>query len=99
MNNELRVIARVLETRHAPPADAQNWLNAGFEDPEEIAEWLDAGCLTAEAAQKLEDAGFTSAQAAFRASPDETTIGQKILNGELTIEAARRLITQSFWNG
>ncbi len=80
---------------------AQTWLDAGFDDAEEVGEWLAARCFTAEAAQKLENAGFTPAQAALRTNTgagDEDTIAYKLTNGALSFDEARRIITSAFWN-
>ena len=87
---------------HGAPADeaaAQSWLDAGFDDAEEVAEWLAARCLAPAAAQRLEEAGFTPAQAA---QTDDSggymdTIGHKLTNGDLSFDEARRLVTSAFW--
>ena len=81
---------------------AREWIGAGFDDPEEVAEWLAARCFTAAGARLLDDAGITPAQAATLtregASPVEETIGFKVTRGELSVEAARRIVTDAFWN-
>jgi hypothetical protein len=81
---------------------AQAWVEAGFEDAEEVDEWLAARCFSALGAQKLERAGITPEQAASRTHAGtrhyEETIGYKIINGDLSLEEARRIITDAFWN-
>jgi hypothetical protein len=81
---------------------ARRWLKAGFEETEEIDEWLAARCFSAEGAHALEMAGITPEQAATRTKAGtadyEETIGYKIINGDLSLEEARRIITNAFWN-
>jgi hypothetical protein len=78
------------------------WIEAGFEDVEEVDEWLEARCFSATGAQRLERAGITPQQAAMRTRAgtrdDEETIGYKIVNDDLSLEEARRIITNAFWN-
>lgn len=81
---------------------AQRWLDAGFDDAEEVAEWLAARCFDPRVAETLERAGFTPAQSSIRtkagANSDEDTIGYKIANGDLSLDEARRIITRAFWH-
>ena len=80
---------------------AYDWLAAGFDDEEEVAAWLDARCFRARAARRLDEAGFTPEQAALRTTAGrgdyEETIAYKLAQGDLTIEEARRIITNEFW--
>ena len=81
---------------------ARRWIDAGFEEVDEIDEWLAARCYSAEGAQILDRAGITPAQAGMRTRAGtadyEETIGYKITEGDLTIDEARRIITSAFWN-
>jgi hypothetical protein len=81
---------------------AQGWLDAGFDDPEEVDAWLRARCFSATDAHALEVAGFTPEQAAIltRAGTAsyEDTIGYKLARGDLSYDEARRIITSEFWN-
>jgi HD superfamily phosphodiesterase len=81
---------------------ARKWLEAGFDDAEEVDEWLAARCFTAEGARVLERAGITPEQAAMRTKAGSTdyeeTIAFKIVNGDLSLAEARRIITSAFWN-
>jgi hypothetical protein len=81
---------------------ARAWIDAGFEDTEEIDEWLSARCFSAEGAQRLELAGITPEQAALRTSagraPYEETLGYKVIAGDLSLDEARRIITTAFWD-
>jgi hypothetical protein len=81
---------------------ARAWIDAGFEDTEEIDEWLSARCFHAEWAKRLEMAGVTPEQAALRTSagraPYEETIGYKVAAGDLGLDEARRIITTAFWD-
>ncbi len=90
-----------LETRSTETL-AREWLDAGFDDPEEIDDWLRARCFDAAGAQKLERAGITPEQAALLTSEGvsdyEDTIGYKTSRGELSLDAARRIVTERFWN-
>jgi hypothetical protein len=83
-------------------ADAAEWMDAGFDDAEEVEEWMRAGCESAKIARRLEDAGITPEQAAMRTTAGdanyEDTIARKVTNGDLSIDEARRVITSSFWN-
>lgn len=93
--------AAALQRRSAKDA-AQAWLDAGFDDAEEVEEWLAARCFDPRVAEKLEAAGFTPAQASIRtqagATSDEDTIGYKIARGCLSLDEARRIITRAFWH-
>ncbi len=105
-------IGRVIETlqRHdealkhgvSPEASAREWLAAGFADEEEINDWLSARCFNARGARALDERGITPEQAALRTTAGrntrEDTIGYKIINGELTYDEAKRIITNAFWN-
>ncbi len=81
---------------------AREWLDAGFDDAEEVEDWLRAQCFDAAGARRLEDAGITPEQAATRttagADGAEDTLGSKLIRGELSFEEARRIITSEFWN-
>jgi phosphohistidine phosphatase SixA len=87
----------------ATPDDvARRWIAAGIDDAEDVADWLRARCFSPEGALALERAGVTPEQAALLtragASADEETIACKIARGDLTLEEARRIITNDFWN-
>jgi hypothetical protein len=81
---------------------ARRWMEAGFDDPEEVADWLRARCFDARGALALERAGLTPEQAAVRTKAGtadyEETIGFKIIKGDLSLEEARRIVTSDFWN-
>ncbi len=81
---------------------ARRWIDAGFDDPEEIEGWLRARCFEAHRAQALEAAGFTPEQAALRtragASDYEDTIAFKLNHNDLSLSEARRIITSAFWD-
>ena len=81
---------------------AQAWIDAGFDDPEEVDDWLRAGCSNADGAHALEMAGITPEQAAIRTQAGtadyENTIGYKLTHGDLSFDEARRIITSEFWN-
>jgi hypothetical protein len=105
----IRRISRVLERYHGPalgdaPAArvAQEWIDAGFDDPEEVDDWLRARCFRADGARALEAAGITPEQAAIRtqagSSSYEDTIAYKLARGDLSFDEARRIITSEFWN-
>ncbi|MFN2455955.1 MAG: hypothetical protein ABR577_17240 [Pyrinomonadaceae bacterium] len=83
-------------------AAARQWIAAGFEDEEEINDWLRAGCRSATDAARLEAYGITPEQAALRttagAANYEDTIARKIINGDLSGDEAKRIITNAFWN-
>jgi len=83
-------------------AAARAWLDAGFADAEEVDDWLRARCFEPRHAQTLEAAGITPEQAALRTragrTDDEETIACKFSRGDLTLEEARRIITNDFWN-
>lgn len=80
----------------------REWLDAGFDDPEEVSDWLAARCFKAASAQALDAAGITAEQAALRttqgAKDYEETIAFKFTRGDLTIAEARRIVTNDFWN-
>lgn len=105
----LRRIGEALERHGAsargeasPESAAQEWVDAGFDDPEEVEDWLRARCFSAEGARRLEMAGFTPEQAAIRTTAGtasyEDTIGYKMVHGDLSFDEARRIITSEFWN-
>jgi hypothetical protein len=81
---------------------AQAWIDAGFDDPEEVDDWLRARCFQADGAHALEMAGITPEQAAIRTQAGtadyEDTIGYKLTHGDLSFDEARRIITSEFWN-
>lgn len=83
-------------------AAARSWLAAGFADAEEVDDWLRARCYEPRHAQTLDDAGITPEQAALRTregrADDEETVACKFSRGDLTLEEARRIITNDFWN-
>lgn len=105
----VRLICEVLD-RHRESAlngaaaeeVARQWVDAGFDDAEEVDGWLRARCFKAERAQALEAAGFTPEQAAMRtkagAADYEDTIAYKLSNNDLSINEARRIITSAFWD-
>jgi hypothetical protein len=105
----VRSIALVLE-RHGSAAlgDAQatdvarEWIEAGFDDAEEVDDWLRARCFRADGAHALETAGITPEQAAIRTEAGtanyDDTIGYKLTHGDLSFDEARRIITSLFWN-
>lgn len=81
---------------------AQQWVDAGFDDAEEVEGWLRARCFSAGQAQALEAAGFTPEQAALRTKAGtadyEDTIAYKLSRNDLSLNEARRIITSAFWN-
>lgn len=81
---------------------ARGWIDAGFDDAEEVDDWLRARCFEAERAQALEAAGFTPEQAALRTKAGtagyEDTIAYKLNHNDLSFDEARRIITSEFWN-
>jgi hypothetical protein len=81
---------------------AAEWRENGFEDAEEVAAWIDSGCRTPEFARSLEDAGITAEQAGMpiesAATVNVRTIAESLLNGEITVSDARRIIETRFWN-
>lgn len=112
-NNSAETLRRIGEAleRHgeaalgeASPIDvAQEWIDAGFDDPEEVDDWLRARCFRADGARTLEAAGLTPEQAAIRTQAGagesyEDTIGYKLIRGDLSFDEARRIITSEFWN-
>lgn len=86
----------------SPASVAQEWVDAGFDDPEEVEDWLRARCFSADGARALEMAGLTPEQAAIRTEAGtasyEDTIGYKLIHGDLSFDEARRIITSEFWN-
>ena len=105
----ISLVSRVLEHHgeaalgDAPAIDvAQSWIDAGFDDPEEVDDWLRARCFRADGAHALEMAGITPEQAASRTQAGtadyEDTIGYKLTHGDLSFDEARRIITSEFWN-
>jgi hypothetical protein len=105
----IRLICRVLDG-HGPEAlgdagqeeAAHRWVDAGFDDPEEVEAWLRARCFAPERAQALEAAGFTPEQAALRTKAGsaayEDTIAYKLNRNDLSLNEARRIITHAFWD-
>lgn len=83
-------------------AEAIRWLEAGFDDPEEVSDWLAARCFSAEDARRLDEAGITADQAAIRTTTGqgdyEDTIAYKFTRGDLSLDEARRIMTNEFWN-
>jgi hypothetical protein len=83
-------------------SEDREWIEQGFDDPEEVEAWISAGCVEAAQARRLDDAGITPEQAALRttagASDADDTLGRKLARGELSLEEARRIITREFWN-
>ncbi len=94
---------------------AQHWIDAGFDDVEEVDDWLRARCFSANSARALEAAGITPEQAAtpMRAvtssggdddgdsSSDRDvtdTLAGKFTRGHISIDEARRIVTNDFWN-
>jgi hypothetical protein len=81
---------------------ARGWIEAGYDDPEEISEWLRARCFSPQGAAALERAGITPEQAALRtragSSDYEETIAFKFTRGDLSHDEARRIVTNDFWN-
>jgi hypothetical protein len=81
---------------------AQEWVDAGFDDPEEVEDWLRARCFRADGARALESAGLTPEQAAIRTEAGTAsyvdTIGYKLIRGDLGFDEARRIINNEFWN-
>ena len=100
-----RVIERCGDAAHGeahPEEAARAWIEAGFDDAEEVEAWLAARCFTAAGAQALERAGITPEQASLRTRAGtgdyEETIGYKLSNGDLDFDEARRIITREFWD-
>lgn len=105
----IRLICEVLNTHKADALGAttaeevaRRWIDAGFDDPEEIEGWLRARCFEAGRAQALEAAGFTPEQAALRTRAGtadyEDTIAFKLNHNDLSLAEARRIITSAFWD-
>jgi hypothetical protein len=109
LSETIRRISEVL-ARHgeqalsgaAPAEVAGQWVDAGFDDAEEVDDWLRARCFSADGAQALEMAGITPQQAAIRTvagtASYEDTIGYKLTRGDLSFDEARRIITTEFWS-
>ena len=83
-------------------AAARSWLDAGFDDAEEVDDWLAARCYDPRDARTLDAAGITPEQAALRTRAGradyEETVARKFSRGDLTLEEARRITTSDFWN-
>ncbi|HEY0407389.1 MAG TPA: hypothetical protein VGC89_16775 [Pyrinomonadaceae bacterium] len=105
----LRLIREALDRHGADALDgaaaeeaARAWIDAGFDDPEEVEGWLRARCFEARRAQALEAAGFTPEQAALRTKAGtadyEDTIAYKLNHNDLSLNEARRIITSAFWD-
>jgi len=81
---------------------AYRWLSHGFTDAEDVADWLAARCFDPALAHELDRAGLTPEQAAARTLSGrggyEDTIAHKIGRGDLSLEEARRIVTNDFWN-
>ncbi|MGH9945167.1 MAG: hypothetical protein ACRD9R_22685 [Pyrinomonadaceae bacterium] len=81
---------------------ATEWIAAGFDDAEEVADWLAARCFRAEVAARLEAAGLTPEQARLRTRDGrrnyEDTVAYKLGQDDLSVEEARRIVTNEFWN-
>ena len=79
-----------------------NGSTAGFDDPEEIDDWLRARCFDATGAQKVgarRDYARTGRAPHVEGVRDyEDTIGWKTSRGDLSLDAARRIVTRRFWN-
>ena len=82
-------------------AVAKEWIDAGFDDAEDVNDWLRARCFKAEHASRLEVAGIMPEQAGIKttagAADYQDTIGYKVSNDDLSIDEARRIITSEFW--
>lgn len=108
-NETLSSIAAIIERHDAAALGgstsameaAQKWIDADYDDAEEIAEWLAARCFTPEGASRLESAGLTPEQASFRTragSGDyEDSLAYKLISGDLAFDEVRRIITREFW--
>lgn len=105
----IRAIVAVLQTHGAdvtgvrsPVAVAHEWMDAGFEDAEEVEAWIKARCFDAAAAWRLEGAGITPEQAGIHTTAGAggyaDTLGFKLTRGDLSFDEARRIITSEFWN-
>ena len=105
----IRHISDVLEHHGYPALEgraaeqvAEEWLDAGFADPEEVDDWVRARCFKADSAHALEMAGITPAQAAIRTTQGtaeyEDTIGYKYARDDLSIDEAKRIVASDFWN-
>lgn len=83
-------------------AATRDWLDAGFADAEDVDDWLGARCFDPRHAETLESAGITPEQAALRTREGrvdyEETVAYKFAHGDLSLEEARRIITNDFWN-
>ena len=93
---------QALTVRADAEATARAWLDAGFDDAEEVDDWLRARCFDPRRAETLEAAGITPEQGALRTRAGradyEETIACKFSRDDLTLEEARRIITDDFWN-
>ncbi len=106
---KMREIERVIEGFGAealrgetPDAGARRWVAAGFDDTEDVSDWLNARCFSATGAQALDDSGITPEQAALRTTAGvrdyEETLAYKFVQGDLSIDEVRRIVTNEFWN-
>ena len=79
---------------------AREWIDAGFDDAEEVEDWLRAHCFNARMAREIESRGMTAEQASLRTgeTDDVETIGYKLSRGEISFDEARRIINNRFWN-
>ncbi|SRR6266436_5932441 len=105
--NLINQIASVLKSSGTLTSDAENalaieWIDAGFDDPDEVQEWILAQCSSPLQARRLDDSGITPEQAALVTtagfSSKAETVGHKVSTGEISLEEARRIITSHFWN-
>lgn len=85
-----------------PAIVAAEWIEAGFDDAEEVADWLAARCFAPALARRLDAAGITPEQARLLTTEGRRdyrdTVAYKLSQNDLTIEEARRIITSDFWN-
>ena len=66
---------------------AQEWVDAGFDDPDEVTEWIEtARCFRADAARALYNEGVTPEEASKVA--DTETIGYLYANGDIGLDEA-----------
>ncbi len=85
-----------------PTSIAAEWIEAGFDDAEEVADWLAARCFAPALARRLDEAGITPEQARLLTAEGRRdyrdTVAYKLSHNDLTLEEARRIITSDFWN-